>query len=136
MVSNISWIEYFTGTVITWAFYYFIVAVCFYRREIIGLLAGNKNNPVKAAKADAEEPVEELEGVVYDLNAILGGAGTEADKSDLLSQIKERLASFAGLRQPAYRVAITKYIIGYSKTFCGITFSEEELEEAWKTLLS
>jgi hypothetical protein len=44
-------------------------------------------------------------------------------------QLKERLASFAGLRQPACRVALTNYIVRYAKTFCGVVFSEQELEE-------
>lgn len=135
MFSSISWSDYFIGAAITFGCHYFIVIICCYRKEISDLLTGNRNNSSKSSKIGPEDSVEELEQVVGEVNGILVAAGKEADKSELLEQLKERLASFAGLRRPAYRVALNNYIIRYAKTFCGVAFSEEELEEVWETLL-
>ena len=135
MFSNMSWGEYFTATVIILAIYYLSVSILFYHREIVGLLRGKGQAVLKHAVNKQEENIDELERTVHDINGILEKAGKETGKSELLTQLKERLASFAGLRQPAYRVAITNYIIRYTKTFCGVAFSEDELEEEWKTLL-
>lgn len=96
MFSNISWSDYFIGAAITLGCYYFMVIICCYRNEVSGLLTGNRNNPSKSSKARPEDSVDELEQLVGEINGILVTAGKEADKTKLLAQLKERLASFAG----------------------------------------
>jgi hypothetical protein len=111
MFTGISWGDYFIGAAITLGCYYFIVIICCYRKEISGLFTGNRNSASQSSKIKPEDSVEELEQMVSGINGILVAAGKEAGKSELLTGLKERLASFAGLRQPAYRVALTNYII-------------------------
>lgn len=137
MFHLISWREYVISLVILLAVYYVVVAAFCYRREIASLMKDKtrqrEKNPIE------NNSIEDLEKVVSEVNGILVAAGKEAGKSKLLTQLKERLANFAGLRQsadakawadrPAYRVALTNYIIRYAKTFCGVAFSEQELEQ-------
>jgi hypothetical protein len=137
MFHLISWREYVISLVILLAVYYVVVAAFCYRREIASLMKDKtrqrEKNPIE------NNSIEDLEKVVSEVNGILVAAGKEADKSELLVQLKERLANFAGLRQsadakawadrPAYRVVLTNYIIRYAKTFCGVAFSEQELEQ-------
>ena len=58
MFSGISWSDYFIGLVIVLTCYYFLIAVCCYRREFAGLLRGKKNNPLKPSKAGVKDTVE------------------------------------------------------------------------------
>lgn len=127
MFHFITWGEYFISVAIVLAVYYVLLATFCYRREIADLIKGEtkrrKKNPIE------NNGTEDLRQVVREVKGILRKAGKEAGKSELLMQLKERLASFAGLRQPACRVALTNYIVRYAKTFCGVVFSEQELEE-------
>lgn len=133
MFHIITWGDYLIGLTVILAVYYVLTAAFCYRREIMNLV---KSRTKQRAKNQAEDNgIEDLEKVVREVNGILEKAGKEAGKSELLEQLKDRLASFAGLRQPAYRVALTNYIIRYANTYCGVAFSEEELEEVWETLL-
>lgn len=88
-------------------------------------------NPVKDSPSfDGLEQV--LQGI---RDGVLEKAGKNADKSELLSALKERLASYDGLRQPAFRIAISRYLEKYAKEICGVGFSVEELEVVWRSLL-
>lgn len=133
MFRFITWGEYFIGLSVVLAVYYILLAAFCYRREIANLIKGGITHQENSTNKNND--IEDLEQVVREVNGILEKAGKEAGKSELLEQLKDRLASFAGLRHPAYRVAITNYIIRYAKTFCGVAFSEEELEEVWEALL-
>lgn len=95
-----------------------------------------------AEKFPQVNPVEDspsfdgLEQVLQDIRyGVLEKAGKNADKSELLTALKERLASYDGLRQPAFRIAISRYLEKYAKEICGVGFSVEELEAVWRSLL-
>jgi hypothetical protein len=137
MFCFINWGEYFISLAIILAIYYILLVAFCYRKEITRLLKGGTRQQKK--NQIENDDIADLEQVVHEVNGILVAAGKEADKSELLVQLKERLANFAGLRQsadakawadrPAYRVVLTNYIIRYAKTFCGVAFSEQELEQ-------
>jgi len=55
-------------------------------------------------------------------------------KDDLLYLLQQRLANYAGLQKPAYRVAINNYIMTNAKEICGVVFNEYELNSAWDRL--
>jgi len=145
MLSNVSWSEYLAAVVILLVLYYVIIGLKYYRKEITSLLSGKLPNKDNTSKNVLKSPegrqqdapsFDELEAVVNDLRySILDKAGNPAIKAELLGQLKQRLASYAGLRRPAYRVAINNYIITHAKEICGVVFSESELEAAWEALL-
>lgn len=140
MLEEISWGTYLTAFAVLAAVYYAVVGVLYYRNEINGFLKGkfkDKDEAVgdgpKAMEASgAKGGFDELEETVASLRNILEQAGKQASKEELLEQLNATLASYDGLRQPAFRNAIRNFIVINAESHCGIAFSEEELEAAWK----
>ncbi len=98
----------------------------------------NEEDEADAGQGNASHNIhsfDELERLVTEIrHSILDKAGKNISKEALLAQLSERLNNYGGLRQPAYRVALTNFIIEQSENICGVSFSEEELEEAWEKL--
>lgn len=142
MLEGITWKEYFAAAGILATVYYTVIAIMYYRKEIRALFSGRFRQPLEGKReaeqvtaARGKDPFEELEAVVAELHGILGRAGKGAGKAILLEQMRPVLSSYTGLREPAYRVAVTNFIITHTEELCGAVFSEEELEEEWRTLL-
>ena len=141
MLSNVSWSEYLVGLVVLLSFYYLFLGATYFRENIKKVLSGKlpgKNNaePGESKVVTNVSTIEDLEALTDDLRyAILERAGKQAGKAELLTQLSEYLANYTGLRQPAFRFALTNYIIVHAKEICGVVFSEEELNRAWDTLL-
>lgn len=147
MLNNVSWGQYFSGVILILVLYYLIITLIFYRDEIQSFLqpkiSGTDAGQQKNHNADqttnalsvpeAEQAADGLQVVVSDLRGILE-AGKEASKEQLLEQLSQRLANYAGLRLPAFRAALSKFIIQHAESICGVILSEEELEEAWAGL--
>jgi hypothetical protein len=139
MLSNITWKEYVELVVTTLLIYYCYIAVRYYLEDLKRILKGRFKIPA-AANEPAKDPaagdtVEELHAVVNDLKyAVLDKAGKETGKGELLARLKFRLANYAGLQKPAFRVAINNYIILHAQEICGIAFSADELNTAWDSL--
>jgi len=146
MFKTITWSNYATALALLIALWYGIILLAYYRKEIFNLISGKYKIPTRKKKQQSKEDLEEtadedentfeeLEGIVTDIrHGILEEAGKGAGKEVLLTQLKERLANYGGLRQPAFRVAINNFIIQYAESICGVAFSEDELNEAWDTL--
>jgi tRNA splicing ligase len=151
MQAAISWSNYLMAVLIVTAGYYIFIGFKFYRKEIADLLSGKwkRSKPINAKEINKdnedfsgsynqvmEGSFDELEQVVEDLRrATLEMAGKQTDKDELLNSLKRRLAYYAGLRKSAFRVAINHYIIRQAKETCGVNFTENELNQAWESLL-
>ncbi len=134
MLSNVSWGQYLVVVGILLVIYYFFIGIRYYKEDIKSLISGKL---LKKDKADnnTDPSFDELETVVNDLRyAVLERAGKQANQTELLEQLKQRLAKYAGLQKPAYRVAINNYIITNAKDMCEVMFSEDELNRAWESL--
>jgi hypothetical protein len=153
---TITWRQYLIHIAIGLVLYYAIIIILRYRNETHNMLVKRKEK--RSSQSDENftiddeedegllshqsEPeqkniqsFDELEALVTEIrHSILEKAGTAVSKDDLLVQISNRLTDYGGLRQPAYRIALTNFIIEQSENICGVTFSEEELEEAWRKL--
>jgi len=82
-----------------------------------------------------EQEIDELEAIVNEIREfILDKAGKEADKDELAQQLESYVANFNGLHKPAFRYALTNYIIQQAELKCGVVFEEEELEAIWEKL--
>lgn len=141
MLKNITWSEYIICMLVLLFVFYLFVILRYYRAELKQFLSGKDKQPTETdyepeIKDDyPDDSFEALEMLVNDLrHAVLERAGIGVDKQTLLSQLKERLKDFDGMRRPAYRIAINNYIIGHAKEICGVVFSEEELEAEWGIL--
>lgn len=142
MLSKFTWSDYLGAMGVLVLIYYVVIAALYYRTEIKNILSGKFKFRTKnisdgnAAPGELEEAdFDELEAVVADLKrSTLEQAGLNATKDQLLLQLKQRLASYDGLRRPAFRVAVNNYIIQHSKEICGVAFSERELDAAWDSL--
>ena len=142
MLSKVSWSQYLICIGIVLFVYYVFVILVYYRKELSGTLSSKfkKSNQLAeeglAGEAYPEDQsFDELEMVVNDLRyAILDPAGKNANKQEVLVQLKNRLADYEGMGRPAFRVSINNYIIQHAKEICGVVFSEEELEAEWGIL--
>lgn len=140
MLSNVSWSEYLVGVGLLVAAYYVFVIFKYYRQELkeigSGKFAKRKEPECFPEGFMQESSFDELEMVVNELRyTILEKAGTGADKQILFDQLKVRLANYKGLHKPAYRAAINNFIRQHAKEICGVVFSEEELNDGWRSLL-
>ena len=136
-ITSISWKTYITVTAIAVAIYYIIILSLYYRQNIRKLMKGRQDLEYEIDQSGEGHfsSFEELEELVEEIrHSILEQAGKEANKTDLLKQISERVANYDGLRQPAYRIALNNFIIQHAESICGVTFSEEELDERWERL--
>ena len=144
MLSNVSWSEYVAVIVVLAIVYYLVIGIKYFREEIKALFNGKLKKSSHPAKTNAENLInqkavdasfEELQAVVNDLRyGILDRLGKQADKSQLITLLQDRLAKYEGLNRPAYRVAINNYIIQHAEEICGVAFSEDELNAAWDVL--
>jgi hypothetical protein len=150
MLKGITWSNYFTVTAIAIGFWYLVVGLIYYRKEIGNLIKGKYKMPLKrkievveeedeivvVTTEDEDEPgFTELEGIVTDIrHSILEEAGNKVSKEALLNQLKARLNNYGGLRQPAFRFALNNFIVQHAESICGVVYSEEELDAAWDTL--
>jgi predicted dinucleotide-utilizing enzyme len=132
MLQGISWGTYLESAAILTAIYYTGVATIFYRGEIKALATAKAGSSEKADRSEAgatdhTAAFDNLESLVHEIDSILEQAGIQAAKDQLLPQLKAKLASYGGLRQPAYQAAVFNHIINQAKEICGIRISEEEL---------
>jgi hypothetical protein len=129
MLQGISWGIYLESAAVLTAIYYAGVAIVFYQPEMKALLQpkGEKINNADSGSTDHTATFEDLESAVHEIDSILEQAGTQAAKDQLLPQLKAKLASYGGLRQPAYRAAVFNHIIHQAEEICGIRISEGEL---------
>lgn len=140
LFNGISWGTYLTVLVILVAAYYIIIGALYYKKEFRSLLSGKGKSSGTNEKDEEEQEqgdslFDELEEVVLDIRSnILEQAGKSVGKADLLDQLKERLITYGGLRNPAFRVAVDNFIIKHAEEICGVVYSEEELEAAWGIL--
>jgi len=148
MLKGITWGQFLIAVVAVILFWYAVIAVVYYRKEIKAIFKGKLKLPVKTEKTaeadphESEEPYtdpgeafDELESIAEDIKiSILEKAGKEASKEELLGKLKERLANYGGLRQPAFRMAMNNFIIQHCEDICGVAISEQELNEAWEAL--
>lgn len=130
MLQAISWSNYLEGAAILLACYYTGVGLIFYRQEITNLLTRTPiPQPAMATTAgDDTASFEALESIVHGIDSILEQAGPEATKDQLLPQLKQKMASYDGLRRPAYQVAVFNHIIKQAEEINGITILPQELE--------
>lgn len=147
MQTAISWSNYVTGALIVTAGYYLFIGYRFYREDIAAIFSGKaklrfpqKTKSETGHQETSEDKLpmrgsfDELEEVVEDLRTtILGNAGA-IEKPALLLLLAGRLENYAGLRRPAFRVAVNHYIIRQAEETCGITFTETELNSQWEQL--
>lgn len=140
MLNDISWSQYLAGAAILLTLYYAAVAILYYRREIGAFFNSHKKsaatvtegNDTPADKQQQTPPFEELEQTVKEIDSILKMAGKETSKSELLGQLRQRLAGYAGLRHPAYKVAVFNHIIKNAGEICGQRISVGELDSMMK----
>ncbi|MEE1946413.1 hypothetical protein VRU48_14915 [Pedobacter sp. KR3-3] len=136
MLESISWTQYLAGAATALAIYESAVLFLFYWNDLQKALR-SKASPLTGPIAQAGEPYEdtslvlfeELQGLVRELNTVLEQAGNPAGKEALLAQLRTTLASFAGLRHPAYRTAVFNHIINKAWEINGVRISAEDLAD-------
>ena len=137
MLDQITWGQFIVTMIVTVAAYYGFVAVAYYGKEVKQWVRARATPDRKAAAEDSEQgqrvDMEGLEQVVADLRGILE-AGKGAGRQILLEQLSARLANYAGLRHPAFRVAITNFIVKHATELCSVTYTTAELEARWREL--
>ncbi len=133
ILENITWKSYLTVVAVVVIIYYALLLLISYRRNK-GLSLGGKRG--QQPEVYIEGGYDQLEELTQEIrHSILEEAGTDATKAELIAQFRHRLVHYDGLRQPVFRIALTNFLIQKSESICGITFTEEELNEQWDTLV-
>lgn len=138
MLEQISWSTYFSVIATLAVIYYLLIILLYYRKDIADVVNGKLSTKTEAngeAAAGRSNEVQNLEEIIAKIKGTLLESGAEAGKDELLTKLGQTLANFEGLQKPAFRVALTNYIIKQAKELCGVRFSEEELDSKWDSLL-
>ncbi len=142
MLQNISWGQYLSILILLVLIYYVWYFIKYYQDRIIKRLSKDKSdddievyNPFTEEKPSEDLEIELLENMVNEIREfILDKAGKQADKNELAQQLESYVANFNGLHKPAFRYALTNYIIQQAEIKCGVVFEERELEAMWDKL--
>ena len=134
MFEGISWKTYLAVILIALIVYYLFIAIL--ERKWLRKIISNRHLPNVQEEPEEEHfsSFDQLEKVVEDIRAILEEKGAGWRKTELLDRITRRLENYQGLKQQAFRIAVTNFTIQNADTVCDITFSEEELDSAWVRL--
>lgn len=134
ILENITWKSYLTVVAVLVIIYYAFLLLFSYRRNKKGFTLGGAKG--EQAQEYIEGGYDQLEQLTEEIrHSILEEAGTDATKAELITQFRHRLVNYDGLRQPVFRIALTNFLIQKSESICGITFTAEELNEQWDTLV-
>lgn len=134
MLENITWKSYLTAVAVVVCIYYAFYLILIYRRRMKAMILGA---PIgKEQEEHIEGGFEQLEILKEEIHhSILEEVGTDTSKEELIVQFRNRLVNYGGLRQPTLRDALTKFLIQRSESICGITFTKEELEQQWNSMV-
>lgn len=137
LFKNITWSQFMLSAAVTFILYYVVVGLLYFRHEFLNLV---RKGPIKKQMVSDENelhdegPINDLTRLIEEIGHSILVPGKEATKSKLLGLLKASVANISWLSDPGYRYALNNAIIEMAKTNCGISFSEEELSEAWDEL--
>lgn len=81
----------------------------------------------------SESQFKALQGLAGDVTIILQDSGLESDQEELLIRLRREIQRYPALQhKPAFRHAINRVIKDGALTFCGQTFSDEQLSALWE----
>lgn len=124
MLEAITWKQFIIGVASATFLWYVAVILIYYRKELIAFIRRSPGNE--------DASYDELEDLVLEIrHSILEEAGKDATKQELVELLKARMVSYSGLRVPVLRDALNNRIIKDAEEICGVSFSEQELEQAW-----
>lgn len=134
MFEGISWKTYLAVILIALIVYYLFIAIL--ERRWLRKVISSRHLPQVPEEPEEEHfsSFDQLEKVVEDIRVILEEKGKGWRKTELLDKITRRLETYQGLKQQAFRIAVTNFTIQNAATVCDITFTDEELEIAWAKL--
>lgn len=144
MLEAITWNHYFSTLAIGLTLYYLGVAIIYYPKELRSLISGKSWSFMPKPQQEKErhlsrtehnwiDPYEELEITVAELKGILEKAGTTTAASRLFHSIRQILSNHPGLREPAFRVAITNFLFEHIPKINRLDIQESELNSLWET---
>ncbi|SFH37837.1 hypothetical protein SAMN04489864_11068 [Pedobacter insulae] len=143
LFKNITWTQYLLVVGGAAFIYYLLVLLLYFRKEVwkkLGLKedVSDEDEPIQSDgdlnENTGGELMDDLERTVKEIGHSILVPGNKATKPELIDQLKASVANFGGLSRPGYRYALNNYIMEKARENCGINLSEEELEEAWKSL--
>jgi hypothetical protein len=158
MFKEISWQLYGTCLIIAVIGYYLVIGWLYFRKERTRLFAkkqtNNHDEEVTQAERQFNETIKqqpseitlsensflvafnELEKIINDIRyELLPKAGPHADKAQLITLLKSSLKNYQGLTVPAFRMTVNSYIIREAAAQCDVSFTAQELETAWQTII-
>ncbi|UPK68034.1 hypothetical protein [Chitinophaga filiformis] len=82
-------------------------------------------------RAASDRTFAALESLAVALQDICTEAGVNASKANLSAQLREQIAAYPALNQPAFKGAITNLIVKAAQVDCNIEFTMAEAEALW-----
>lgn len=132
MLEAITWKTYLTAVAAAGGIYYLSIGLIYYRKKTQGIIQGETGEETEELIVGGFEELDALTEKIR--HSILEEAGNGASKAELIIQFREQLADYGGLRQPAFRLALTNFLIQKSESICGVIFTSEELNAEWDKL--
>lgn len=147
MLSNISWMQFFTGMGSILVIYYLYVLVRYYPDKLKGLFAGKKGTEINPSflqhngsepTADAQSSEEEydefkeIENLVSTLQDVIReGSENINEVGDFKKEIAVVLRRAYDLRESPYRPSINELIKSECSKYRTFTLSEREVDALW-----
>jgi len=159
MINNISWTSYWQAIAIILLFYYGFILFVYYRKDLLKILAGNKNQlsagvlqptPLKDLSADRQHQNEfvkdrlaeaddskELMPVVQSLIdetvAYMEQAGhAGAVKEEIVFSLQQIIKKYPVVKFTAHQPAINDLILYECETKCSVKLDKDDINGVWK----
>jgi hypothetical protein len=158
MFKEISWQSYTTRLFVITIGYYLFILLRYYRKESRHLFSykyrtvpkdhtsANKVTKVADTQHSSSEitlsentfliAFGQVEKIINEIrDVILPKAGLQADKKYLLNLLKAVAKRYQEFEVPVFRSTINSYIIKEAATQCQVTYTVQELETEWQTII-
>ena len=158
MLQSISWQTYFTICIFLLVVYYIVIAVVYYRQDLLSKLNNqstfrhsiefsqakqfdHKDYQPKVAEGleinngnylpEANDFSELAESAKDELQAFTMAAATQYSKTELITALKKILKRYAALKASSFQLSINNVITDECKTNCSTELSDDEVAELW-----
>jgi hypothetical protein len=140
MFNTISWQSYWTGLAISFAIYYLVVYLLYYRSDVKLLFKGveekdsfsfrNETSEFQQPLADTEEHI--VYSCIDELNAFFEQAKRKRwIKDELIYALQMIIKKYPSLNASQYKSSINVVLTNQCEHICNIHLNEEEVKHVW-----
>jgi hypothetical protein len=129
MFQSVSWSQYFTYITIATILYYLFIWIFYFKGKFSSLPGvAHLRRLAYQGEDSPDEVIGTAQHVMDELRPVFTRAIT---KNELLYALRLKLQKYNGWEEPAFRDAVTTFILRESQSKCSIRLDEEDRRALW-----